>query len=122
MKIVVVSSPFCEILCDASSIEHSFISSHTLEDIGDIGLVPTQLGLYLNKNRNKSEVSRQKILQTHLFHSSSVDVQDSLVWTLDCYLAQYVDGKRCHGSNALMPALVGHLKIDGNKKRKRGGK
>ena len=60
------------ILCDKTSINRTFSSNHTLEDIEIASdhvddLYPEHICALLNanKNENKSEVARQKILQYH---------------------------------------------------------
>ncbi|EJK51124.1 hypothetical protein THAOC_29736 [Thalassiosira oceanica] len=56
------------ILCDASSINATYNSNHTLQDLGDYGVqIPkdVRLMLRLNKDENKSRVAANKILQSH---------------------------------------------------------
>ncbi|EJK61744.1 hypothetical protein THAOC_17714, partial [Thalassiosira oceanica] len=57
---------FSSILCDASSINDTYNSNHTLQDLGYY-LIPqdVKMILRLNKDKNKSRVAANKILQSH---------------------------------------------------------
>ena len=61
-------------LCDKSSIERIYSSNHTLEGVG---WEPGELAssLQLNRNNNKAEVARQKILQYH-FSGGNTKVEE----------------------------------------------
>jgi len=76
------------LLCNKTSILETYNSNHTLEDLGyyfegDTGndLVPY---LELNENKNKAEVARQKILQTHF--SDDDDTSSNIQELLDMEL------------------------------------
>ncbi|EJK52483.1 hypothetical protein THAOC_28230 [Thalassiosira oceanica] len=58
---------FSSILCDASSINATYNSNHTLQDLGDDYKIPHDILmlLELNRNPNKSRVAANKILQVH---------------------------------------------------------
>ncbi|EJK65652.1 hypothetical protein THAOC_13466 [Thalassiosira oceanica] len=57
---------FSSILCDTSSINDTYNSNHTLRDLGNY-LIPqdVEMMLRLNKDKNKSRVAANKILQSH---------------------------------------------------------
>ncbi|EJK51126.1 hypothetical protein THAOC_29738 [Thalassiosira oceanica] len=57
---------FSSILCDTSSINATYNSNHTLQDLGNYR-IPEDVRLMLrpNKEKNKSHVSANKILRTH---------------------------------------------------------
>lgn len=64
-----------DVLCNKSTIESICTSNHTLESIKESGQwqVPNDLHAYLelNKNENKSEVVRQKIIKYHFNYGES---------------------------------------------------
>jgi len=70
------------LLCNKSSIMDTYNSNHTLHRLGDhdeyyaypLDRIPNHLAesLELNKNKDKVEVARQKILQTH-FSTENID-------------------------------------------------
>ena len=74
------------LLCNKSSILDTYNSNHTLQHVGDYysDEVGEKLCPYLdmNENKDKAEVARQKILQTH-FSSSDDDMQEVLDMELE---------------------------------------
>ncbi|EJK48740.1 hypothetical protein THAOC_32439 [Thalassiosira oceanica] len=57
---------FSSILCDTSSIEATYNSNHTLQSLGNFEIPKdVRLMLRLNKEKNKSRVAANKILQAH---------------------------------------------------------
>ncbi|EJK62024.1 hypothetical protein THAOC_17383, partial [Thalassiosira oceanica] len=57
---------FSTILCDASSIDDTYNSNHTLQSLGDCRIPEdVQMMLHLNKDENKCRVAANKILQSH---------------------------------------------------------
>ncbi|EJK55167.1 hypothetical protein THAOC_25128, partial [Thalassiosira oceanica] len=59
---------FSPILCDTSSINATYNSNHTLQDLGYYGIkIPQDIKMMLRLNRdmNKSRVAANKILQAH---------------------------------------------------------
>ncbi|EJK47655.1 hypothetical protein THAOC_33608 [Thalassiosira oceanica] len=57
---------FSSILCDASSIQATYNSNHTLQDLGYYRIPEdVERMLSLNKGKNKSRVAANKILQAH---------------------------------------------------------
>ncbi|EJK51647.1 hypothetical protein THAOC_29163 [Thalassiosira oceanica] len=57
---------FSSILCDTSSINATYNSNHTLQDLGDYRIPEdVKLLLSLNEGENKSRVAANKILQVH---------------------------------------------------------
>ena len=75
------------LLCNKSSIMDTYNSNHTLQDVGGhyapLHRIPNHLAesLELNKNKDKVEVTRQKILQTHF--SSEADTTSKMQELLD---------------------------------------
>ncbi len=55
------------VLCDKSSINSTFFSSHALQTIDHVSLsrLGCQQYLQMNHNKNKREVARQKIMENH---------------------------------------------------------
>jgi len=77
------------LLCNKSSIIDTYTSNHTLQYVGpgyavDLTL-PGDLAslLELNRNKDKAEVARQKILQTHFSNSDSSKIQELLNMELE---------------------------------------
>jgi len=66
---------FAHVLCNKSTIEGICTSNHTLESIKESGQwqVPNDINAYLelNKNENKAEVARQKIIRYHFLNGDS---------------------------------------------------
>ena len=61
-------SSFSKALCDTSSVNHTFLSNHTLEDLGVSRGVPAYVAslLELNEsNENKNQIAIKKILKHH---------------------------------------------------------
>ncbi|EJK52647.1 hypothetical protein THAOC_28058, partial [Thalassiosira oceanica] len=59
---------FSSILCDASSINATYNSNHTLQSLGSYGIQnpqDVQMMLHLNKGKDKSRVAASKILHSH---------------------------------------------------------
>ena len=55
-------------LCDTSSVNNTYLSNHTLEDVGQhYGDLPSDVELYLDMNKctNKRLVGMKKILKNH---------------------------------------------------------
>ena len=79
------------VLCNRTSVDATFTSNHTLESIYFLGshlpsiVLPSHLTdmLQLNRNDNKFEVSRQKILRCHLM---SVILKSLWIWICKCCL------------------------------------
>ena len=72
-------APFSKLLCDPSSINKTYLSNHTLEDLGATHLMPFVVQSYLILNRNnedKGQVAMIKILQ----HHSHFNVQPFFEW------------------------------------------
>ena len=65
-----------QLLCNKSSIDSIYSSNHTLRNICPEASAPKDIvsSLHLNKNNNKAEVARQKILQHH-FLSNGFNIQ-----------------------------------------------
>jgi len=66
------------LLCNKTSIIDTYNSNHTLEELGlyeyqyeEMNLPDLSSSLELNKNKDKSEVARQKILRTHFSNNTS---------------------------------------------------
>jgi len=73
------------VLCDKSSIDSIYESNHTLQEIGKSARnIPSDLVSFLrsNRNNNKVEVAREKIIQQH-FSKSVNNIQDFLEMELE---------------------------------------
>jgi len=72
------------LLCNKSSIVDTYHSNHTLCDVS-AEVRPDDLLSYLelNKNEDKTEVARQKILQTHFSDDTTSNIQDLLGMDLE---------------------------------------
>ena len=72
------------LLCNKTSIIDTYTSNHTLQYVGPSYAVDLTLPgdlaslLELNRNKDKVEVARQKILQTHFSNSDSSKIQEFL--------------------------------------------
>ena len=68
------------VLCNKSSIDSIYRSNHTLQDVGWINNRPDDLVSYLelNKNDNKFEVARQKIIQQHFLRGDNINIDEFL--------------------------------------------
>ena len=64
----------CKLLCNKTSIMDTYNSNHTLKEVSIYDNTPddTESYLNLNENKDKAEVARQKILQTH-FSTEDLD-------------------------------------------------
>ena len=76
------------LVCNKTSIMDTYNSNHTLHKLGydqDELDVPDHLSssLELNKNKDKVEVARQKILQTHFSGSDTSKIQELLDMDLE---------------------------------------
>ena len=57
---------FSKLLCDASSVPNTFLSNHTLQDVGDpTGTHDVRSSLDLNRGTDKKQVAIIKLLQNH---------------------------------------------------------
>ena len=74
---------FSTLVCNKTSIMDTYNSNHTLRDLCDD--IPDYLESYLelNKNEDKTEVARQKILQTHFSTCDSTNIQELLDMELE---------------------------------------
>jgi len=67
------------LICNRLSIMDTYNSNHTLEDLRcEDPPKDVSSSLVLNKNKDKSEVARQKILQTHFSGSDASELQEFL--------------------------------------------
>jgi hypothetical protein len=59
--------PFSKLLCDTSSPNNTYLSNHTLQNVGTVVRLPSDIQSYLelNKSENKGQVAIKKILQHH---------------------------------------------------------
>ena len=66
-------------LCDTSSVNNTFLSNHTLKNLGDVNL-PTNLSplFEVNHGTDKKQVTTQKILR----HHTHLDMKPFLEWDL----------------------------------------
>ena len=79
-------TPFSKLLCDTSSVNKTYLSNHTLEDLGNTRYVrpqelPTDLAFSLELNsssEDKGQVAMIKIMR----HHSHFNVQPFLEWEL----------------------------------------
>ena len=55
---------FSRLLCNTSSINHTYLSNHALNDLG-FEQLPSDLSRVLNYNKDKQFVARQKVLNVH---------------------------------------------------------
>ena len=75
------------LLCNKSSIQDTYNSNHALQNVGDY--FSDEIGdklwphLELNENKDKAEVARQKILQTHFSSSDASKLQELLDMELE---------------------------------------
>jgi len=70
---------FSRILCDRSSLDATFHSNHTLNDLGSILHLPINpLLTFLNRGLDKKQVAVQKILLCH----ANLDMEPLLEWDL----------------------------------------
>ena len=71
---------FSRLLCDTSSVNNTYLSNHTLSNLGTIHQpLPNDLASYLDLNRsseNKGQIAMTKILQHH-YH---FNIQPFLKW------------------------------------------
>ena len=70
---------FSKLLCDTSSVNKTYLSNHTLSDLGTPHLVPAGTLFYLFLNRsseNKGQIAMSKILR----HHSHFSVQPFFEW------------------------------------------
>jgi len=72
------------LLCNKTSIMDTYNSNHILQDLGCSPTIDLLKSLALNKNKDKVEVARQKILQTHF--SSEDDTTSKMQEFLDMEL------------------------------------
>ena len=72
------ASIFSRLLCDKSSINQTYLSNHTLQNLGDGRYLNLQLPslLALNKKKNKSHVAILKILKSH----PNIDMEPLFEW------------------------------------------
>lgn len=72
-----VTAILSSLLCNKTSILDTYNSNHMLEVVDFLGCFPDGVELYmdLNHNKDKAEVARQKILQTH-FSSGEDDTSN----------------------------------------------
>ena len=77
--------PFSKLLCDTSSPNSTYLSNHTLQDVGQVYSMPTyqpglpndvQSYLELNKSEDKGQVAMKKILK----HHSNFDMNPFFEW------------------------------------------
>ena len=66
------------LLCNKTSIMDTYNSNHILQDIGCTPTIDLLKSLALNMNKDKSEVARQKILQTHFSNGDTPKMQEFL--------------------------------------------
>jgi len=66
------------LLCNKTSIMDTYNSNHTLQDIGCDPTDDLSSLLELNKNKDKAEVTRQKILHTHFSTNETSKLQEFL--------------------------------------------
>ena len=90
------------VLCDMSTVETTYLSNHTLEDIGihaNPGRKVASL-LYMNRNQSKSAVAREKILRYYLY--TNVDLQLFLDMELEVlpYVIDWI-GRDNYGSTLM---------------------
>jgi len=84
-------SVISNLLYNKTSIMDTYNSNHTLQDVGGyyapLHIIPNHLAesLELNKNKDKIEVARQKILQTH-FSTEEADTTSKMQELLDMEL------------------------------------
>ncbi len=73
---------FSKLLCDTSSVNNTYLSNHTLVEIGDYGRgVPSDLAKYLKFNRAPHQFTAiRKILYSH----PDIDMEPLLRWKLKC--------------------------------------
>jgi len=85
------------LVCNKTSIMDTYNSNHTLHGLGDLDIdddddnginqmnLPDDLKSYLdlNKNKDKAEVARQKILQTHFSDNDTTNMQELLGMELE---------------------------------------
>jgi Leucine-rich repeat (LRR) protein len=69
-------APFSRLLCDASSVNNTYMSNHTLEEIRKTNDPYVNKYLLLNKREDKQQVAMSKILQRH----SHFDMQPFFEW------------------------------------------
>jgi len=77
------------IICNKTSVMNTYNSNHTLQYLGFH--IPDDLLSYLklNKNKDKAEVARQKILQTHFSGDDSSNIQEFLDMELEMMPAAF---------------------------------
>ena len=68
---------FSSLLCNKTSIMDTYTSNHTLKQVSIYDYTPDETELYidLNYNKDKAEVARQKILQTHFSDNDTSNMQ-----------------------------------------------
>ena len=66
------------LLCNKTSIMNTFYSNHTLQNLGCDPTDDLSSLLELNKNKDKAEVTRQKILHTHFSTNETSKLQEFL--------------------------------------------
>ena len=71
---------FCRVLCNTVSINHIYLSNHTLEAL-ELGRLDSQLTslLELNEGTNKSHVAIKKILKYH----PNIDMEPLFEWNME---------------------------------------
>ena len=71
---------FCRVLCNTVSINHIYLSNHTLEAL-ELGRLDSQLTslLELNEGTNKSHVAIKKILKYH----PNIDMEPLYEWNME---------------------------------------
>jgi len=66
------------LVCNKTSIMDTYNSNHTLRHVGDHNAMNLRSYLHLNSNKDKVEVARQKILQTHFSDNDTSKIQELL--------------------------------------------
>jgi hypothetical protein len=114
------------VLCDKSSINNTFFSSHALHTIDNHSRLDCEQYLQMNRNKNKGEVARQKIIRNH-FSGANMDINVKMFAHLPiAVLPNVVEwiGRDNLGYSLMFrfvqsfPRLVVHLPETGVKRRK----
>ena len=68
-------SVLSNVLCDTSSVNNTYLSNHTLEDVGRQSSLPSDVQSYLEMNKctNKQQVAIKKIIKIHRHRKIGVE-------------------------------------------------
>ena len=105
--------PFLKLLCDTSSPNNTYLSNHTLQDVGKVIRLPDDIQSYLRLNKtvaNKDKVAMAKILRNH----SHFDMEPFFEWEFKVVpiMINWFTKASTYTNDASSERLVKRIKLD----------